>query len=520
MKREMVFIPAGESIMGTSQEEVDALAAEYGVHPSLFAIEMPKRTFDLKGFLIDRYPVTNAQYMEFLEATGRRAPFTWPDENCPEGQDDYPVTGMGWRDANAYAEWAGKRLPTAEEWEKAARGTDGRVYPWGNEWNDDACWVDDPACPQALARTTPVGAFPKGASPYGVTDLCGNVAEWTCTDSAPPNEKRNWHWYVVKGAGGAHEMRYNFRCAARAFSAHESRRHNWLGFRCAMDADEDPGDLAPPRPTPLLPAPPTAPGPDLTAWARQSSDAQSIQIVSCGGHGATLKAPQFPVGHFGLNVPEQVGAKGLPLGWGIPHEPFQWQRSEDGTRANYQCVWKDKATLTVTLECHADVVDLTLSLRNLSNEPLTNCYSNVCFNPHGSPYFVNMERTRTMAWTDDGPVSLLKLPQAGPGEPMHGGWSIVGQTISSGPRPTGLSGLLVRYPFIFIVSRDGEWTIAPAYREGTTIASNAHYSCLHTRPIWPQVPAGEERTVLGKLYFIKGGPDELLRRWRADFGVR
>lgn len=77
----------------------------------------------------------------------------------------------------------------------------------------------------------------------------------------------------------------------------------------------------------------------------------------------------------------------------------------------------------------------------------------------------------------------------------------------------------VRYPFILLVSRDGKWTVAQAYREASTVASNAHYSCLHTRPVWPDVPPGEERAVRGKLYFIRGGPSELLARWRRDFGT-
>ncbi len=509
-KLEMVFIPAGEFEMGTSPEEVQRLAREYGVHPSLFEIEQPRRRVHVNAFLIDRYPVTNAEYQRFVEATGRRAPLNWVGGAYREGQGDYPVTGVNWNDANAYAQWAGKRLPTAEEWEKAARGTDGRLYPWGNEWRDEACWVDDPACPQALARTTPVGAFPEGASPYGVLDLCGNVAEWTATDSAPPNEKRNWHWYVVKGAGGAHRQRYNFRCAAQAFSAHESRRHRWLGFRCAKDAETPPDNLAPARPTPPRPSPPTAPGPDLAAFGRQP-----IKIIPGGRASARLEPPFLPVGGFSLYVPEQAGAKGLPLAWGMKPEPSRWETKEGQTFARYACTWPGKATMTVTLEAQTDCVDLTIALKNLTDQPLTGCYSNVCFNPHGSPYFEDPERVRTMVWTAEGPVSVNKLRAGGRGEPMHTGWSVAAP---DQPAPAG--GTAVRYPFIFIVSRDGNFTIAQAYAAGSSVASNAHYSCLHSRPIWPDIPPGEEREVRGKLYFIRGGPNELLARWKKDFDVR
>ncbi|HIQ22562.1 MAG TPA: hypothetical protein EYH34_15160, partial [Planctomycetes bacterium] len=233
---QMVFIPAGEFLMGTGAEEADRLAQEYDVHPSLFATEVPQRKVYVKAFWIDRYPVTNAQYQKFVDETGHRPPPAWHGATCPEGLEDHPVVTVNWHDAAAYARWAGKRLPTEEEWEKAARGTDGRVYPWGNQWVEGACLPDDGSSPQLGLRTTPVGLFSAGASPYGVMDLVGNVAEWTSSYSQPPNAERGWAWYVVKGAANAHSLRCFFRCAARQFSAHSSRWHVWLGFRCARDA--------------------------------------------------------------------------------------------------------------------------------------------------------------------------------------------------------------------------------------------------------------------------------------------
>jgi formylglycine-generating enzyme required for sulfatase activity len=505
---EMVFIPAGEFEMGSSEEEVQALAEEYGVHPSLFAIETPRRKVYVKSFLIDRYPVTNAEYAQFLEATKRSAPWTWPGGKYPAGEDDYPVTGVSWEEAAAYAAWAGKRLPTAEEWEKAARGTDGRVYPWGNDWREDACWTDAADCPQALARTTPVGAFPAGASPYGVMDMCGNVAEWTATEASGPDPKSNLRCYVVKGAGGAHRQRYNFRCAALAFSAHQTRRHTWLGFRCAMDADEAPRNLAPPRPVPPLPQPPRAAGPDMAAYG-----AERIKIVAVGEHWAQLRVPYFPTGLFGLNLPEHIGAAGLPFGWNMPHEPYQWELNEERTVGRYRCVWSNTAEMAVELIAGIDEVSLNITLKNLTDKPMTGVMSNVCFNPDGSPYFNDPERIRTMVWTDEGPVSVNRLPAGGRGEPMHTGWAV-----AKANEPARAAEGRVRYPLIFLVSRDGQFTIAQAYARGEAVASNAHYSCLHTRPVWENIPAGGEQAVRGKLYFVRGGPEELLERWRRDFG--
>jgi formylglycine-generating enzyme required for sulfatase activity len=508
-KLDMVFIPAGEFEMGTSPEEVQRLAAEYDVHPSLLESEKPRRRVFVKAFLVDRYPVTNAEYKRFVDATTHQPPPYWVNGTYPEGLGDHPVTLVNPHGAQAYAAWAGKRLPTAEEWEKAARGTDGRLYPWGNEWNDHARRVDDPSCPQALPRTTPVGTFPAGASPYGVLDLCSNVAEWTATPATPEDKAHNWHWYVVKGAGGAHRNRLNFRCAARAFNAHESRIHNWLGFRCARDADAPPDNLAPPRPTPALPPPPTATGPDVKAFGKEP-----VQIIPGGPAGVRLQPPFLPLGDFGLYVPEQLGFQDLPLAWGLPHESAAWETNEQRTFARYVTTWKDKALVKVTLQAHADCVDLTITVKNLGGQTLTAGFSNVCFNIHNSPYFVDPERLRTMVWTDEGPVSLNRMVADGPGEPMHCGWDVAP---ADQPAPTGSA---VRYPFIFIVSRDGNFTIAQAYAAGSTVASNAHYSCLHTRPVWPDIPPGEEREVKGKLYFLRGGPQELLARWKQDFGAK
>ncbi len=214
MTEPMLYIPAGEFIMGMSEDEAAELARKYDIHPSAFATWLPQRKAYVEAFLIDRYPVTNKQYKEFVDATAHRPPQDWVDGTCPEANADHPVVAVNWNDANAYAQWAGKCLPTEEEWEKAARGTDGRTYPWGNDWDDEACIINDGTSPSLIGWTAPVGALAKGSSPYGVMDMVGNVTEWTSTDSAPKEEKRNWAWYVVKGAAYIHTQRYNFRCAA------------------------------------------------------------------------------------------------------------------------------------------------------------------------------------------------------------------------------------------------------------------------------------------------------------------
>lgn len=508
--RDMLHVPAGQFEMGTNQDEAGRLAEQYGVHPTLFLTETPQRTVHVEAFLIDRFPVTNAQYKEFVTATRGRQPANWIDGGFLENTGDHPVTCVNWQAAKAYADWAGLRLPTEAEWEKAARGTDGRRWPWGNEWNSDAVRTADPASPQTRALTTPVGAFPLGASPYGVMDLAGNVAEWTSTPSQPVNSERGWAWYVVKGAGGAHSQPYNFRPAARNFSAHTSRWHSWLGFRCAKDASAGPDVESAVK---QANDPPTVPPVSSVAGPREEVfGSQPIRVQSGSGHSATIHVPYFPIGQFSLNLPEQVGAAGLPFGWSAENEGLHWKENPDGSR-EYECVFTAKARMRVVLTPGSDYVDFTISIRNLTDQAFTGVNSNTCLNVHASPYFEDPERVRSFVWTDDGPTCMLRMPIGGGGEPLHGGWSV-----ATKQQKAPLGGRLVRCPIIAIRSRDGRWMIAQAYGDGTSVASNAHYSCLHSRPLWPNIPAGEERSLTGKLYFIRGGPEELLARWKSDFG--
>lgn len=136
-----------------------------------------------------------------------------------------------------------------------------------------------------------------------------------------------------------------------------------------------------------------------------------------------------------------------------------------------------------------------------------------CFQGWRSPYFEDSEVVRTFIFTDEGPTCALRMPPFNKGEPLHRGWNVAatGQTAPRG-------GNAVRLPIMATVSNDGRWIIAQAYAEGVSVAGNAHYSCLHSRPKWPDIPVGEERALTGKLYFLQGGPQELVARWKKDFG--
>lgn len=163
----MVYIEGGEFQMGRESGEID---------------EKPIHTVTVGPFFLDITEVTKEQYQSFVDATGYAPPPVWGGQRYPEGEANLPVTDVTWVDANAFARWAGKRLPTEEEWEFAARGVEGLLYPWGNEALPDRGNVT--IRPGENRRIEPVGQYVDGASPFKVLDLIGNVWEWTASDYA------------------------------------------------------------------------------------------------------------------------------------------------------------------------------------------------------------------------------------------------------------------------------------------------------------------------------------------------
>ena len=162
LERSMVLVPAGEFIMGSWTGDAD---------------ERPVRRVYLDAFFMDKDQMTVGQYAQFLEATSHGAPSDWHIMSRAMHQKR-PVVNVDWADAAAYCKWAGKRQPTEAEWEKAARGTDGRTYPWGNEPPTKFHWNMNKELWNSHMGLTPVGMFEDGKSPYGINDMAGNVWEW------------------------------------------------------------------------------------------------------------------------------------------------------------------------------------------------------------------------------------------------------------------------------------------------------------------------------------------------------
>ncbi len=228
---EMVLIAPGKFTMGTNVRMSD---------------EGPEHEVTLPAFYIDKYEVTNLQYKQFVDATNHKSPQHWVNRTFPHGKIDHPVVFVSWDDAQSYCAWAGKRLPTDEEWEKAARGADARNFPYGNEFdvnksNNPVRWV-------ALKQdgdTAPVGAFEDGKSPYGVYDMSGNVWEWTSSwyRAYPGNTRVSENYgetYKTLKGGSWWDCSF-YQCGISAPSYNRAfflrgTRNKSFGFRCAKDA--------------------------------------------------------------------------------------------------------------------------------------------------------------------------------------------------------------------------------------------------------------------------------------------
>jgi formylglycine-generating enzyme required for sulfatase activity len=218
----MALVPEGEFIMGLKNGE------------PLSELN-PLRKVTLKAYYIDIYEVTNDRYRACIEAKACTLP-SWNVDYPPtlheEGKGwyfdpamgNYPVVGATWRQAVDYCRWAKKRVPSNAEWEKAARGTDGRMYPWGNEWDGKRANWDDDGKVDGYKKLAPVGSFPAGQSPYGVMDMAGNVREWT--DNLVV---RGGSWYsrpvTLRTADPGHEFIVE--------------RDDDMGFRCVRDVEPE-----------------------------------------------------------------------------------------------------------------------------------------------------------------------------------------------------------------------------------------------------------------------------------------
>lgn len=246
--KQMVRVTGGEFKLGLSDAQAQTLIEDYRLTADALKFEQPEQSPNLPEFWIDQNLVTNAEYKRFLDANpsypvpmldlNAVRPWNWDQaaRTFPQGRENYPVVLVTWGDAAAYCQWAGKRLPTEAEWEKAARGTDGRLYPWGNTWEADKTTVGKAGAKDA----SPAGQFQSGASPYGAFDMVGNVWQWTSSlDKAYPYVPSDGR--EDPNAAGMRITRGGMYAFGPGISRTNTRNHFdaegrsiSVGFRCAM----------------------------------------------------------------------------------------------------------------------------------------------------------------------------------------------------------------------------------------------------------------------------------------------
>ncbi len=227
-------VPAGKFTMGSDREK-DSQAQEN---------EAPQHIVDLPEYAIAIHPITHALYARFVKATGHLAPANWVGEQAPAGKDNHPVVAVSWFDATAYCKWASAEtgraisLPTEAQWEKAARGTHRRIWPWGNTPPTALLCNFD----RYRQGTSPVGDYPQGGSPYGVLDLAGNAWEWTSSPGrsypyrAPTAEEESaLDLHRVLRGGSYFNHADTVRCAYRLFYAPHGARSDF-GFRVVLNS--------------------------------------------------------------------------------------------------------------------------------------------------------------------------------------------------------------------------------------------------------------------------------------------
>ncbi len=496
----MIFVPEGRWTVGTDAAERASLAARFDCHPTWLNDDQPKHEAHLPAFWIDRYPVTNAQYLAFVEATGHAPPDWWRRWGgvFPAEYADHPVAGVSGVDAAAYARWAGKRLPTAEEWEAAVGARQAGIFAWGDAWPGPVVLPNVERIYWELPGTRPVGSGQCGRSPTGVEDFAGQVLQWVA-DTRPHHGVR---FQLMKGASWFHGDPVNFRTAA-GWYAYEGWRSAFTGFRCAMDGNQEPP--APRRAVPKQAMP--------VARAReQLGRAPAGGPVALGAAGGvsrylSFRLPAFGDESVGLSAPETIIWNGQSV--------LTWQKTPDMTwtartpsRAGYTMRFD---TLRVEAEFRAGdgVAEQLFTAVNLTGKPGTFRTSS-CFNLQGHPIFYDCEQLRTYALDSRGVfVPVRKLSRGG--DCVR--WITGPSAAELGPD--------LRWAVLAVVSRDGRGVIATGRGQpgsDFSIATNTLFTCLHTDSTVAVPPAGRV-TTRQVFWFLPGTLEDLAGRWRQDLGI-
>ena len=249
LEGDMIYIPAGSFIFGTNKKDTSGEALSLGLPKPWYVDEGPEQNIFLKAFYIDRYEVTNHRYKVYIDDLNAVPPRHWENIKFQNGQGEFPVVNVTWYDAANFCQWAEKKLPSEKQWEKAARGEAGNEYPWGREFQLN--YANLSKKPGSKNPISPVGSYPRGATPLGVHDLVGNVWEWIRDDyssyrgSTYKSENFSRELKVLRGQsakGIGHFPGATYLSALKMFSRSSYRESSYpdraeldVGFRCASE---------------------------------------------------------------------------------------------------------------------------------------------------------------------------------------------------------------------------------------------------------------------------------------------
>lgn len=518
----MIHVPGAERVVGTSLDERRALARRFDCDPTWLNDDLAKRAVHLASFWIDRFPVSNEQYYAFVEATGARPP--WPGGQFPVAAADHPVVGVSFFEAEAYAKWVGKRLPTAEEWEVAAQPGKVGLFLWGDNWPGPVQPLPRSIIPDwQRPGTRRLGSGQHGRSAVGMEDFIQQVYEWT--SSTLPHHGTTF--VQVKGTSWLTEDAVNFRAAATSWAA-GFFLSPWIGFRCALDGSKQPAPVPHKIPSAAPRSPSAAPPAagdhasgvevyhlrnapaDLTAsllWWNRLWLAGGPAAPIPQSRGFLLRAPAMGPWPVCLQLAEALSWNNQPLLGPMSRDPSLEEIKTESGRPTYRLALKKGIDLTYDFVAGPDFVDLFTTIANQTDQAgafsTTSCFSLTC-----NPLFYDCEMVRTYQWTRNaGFVPLRQIPR--PGDCVR--WiEPSDSTRYGGPANPGT---------MAVVSRDGNWTFAsvrPETEASFTIEGNTWLNCLHTdAPV--MVNARSSRTTRQRLYFLRGDLKTLQSRLQQDF---
>lgn len=494
----MVLVAARRVTLGTSETERKEIAARFDCHPTWLGDDLPQRVVALPAFRIDRHPVTNAQYLAFVEATGHGRPGWWGRWGgvFPSEYGNHPVVGVSGKDAVAYAKWAGKRLPNAEEWEAAVGGANRTLFAWGDAWPGPLELRRAERVFWELPGTRAVGAGACGRSSAGVEDFAGQVLEWV-SDVRPHHGVQ---FQLMKGASWFHEDPVNFRTAS-GWYAYEGWRSAFTGFRCTLDGDKTPPQVTEARPKQSI----------STQAARKQLQAAGPagppQLAASGGASRhlSIRVPRFGPEYVGLTAPETINWNGQGV--------MTWRKTPDMTwiertakRAAYEMRFEELRVQAEFL-AHEDSVEQRFTPTNLTDKS-GSFRTSSCFNLQSHPMFYDCEQLRTFVLSGEREfVPVRRLARGG--DCVRWITGLAGDELGEDRR----------WALLAVVSRDGDRVIATGRvgeDAGFSVATNTLFTCLHTDSV-RQVPPRQQTTTRQLFWFLDGTLDDLLSRFRRDF---